>query len=243
MANKMKVAYLLVDYFNIFPSGYNQSSNYKDHLSDIEEFVDKIVLWNESELYNFDELDIRLYGGWSDNEMGEYTQIRQVTGAITRKHFPTKSKGTRVKITHEDSSCSIPGVVFPLTKREIPIFRSVKIRNNCPTSDINCPIHIIKTLKSGKCPNFNKCGTITDDLFYTVNQKLVDTSLVADCLIFASNTFDYAFPVSNDDDIVIAALAGRSFSPKVGMLFYKREKECIYNAILDNYKIYHHNIA
>lgn len=239
----MKSAYLLVDYFNVIPAGHQQSENFKDHLNDIEKFVSSIANWNQRSGYAFSEINLKLYGGWTTNEIADQTPIRQITGAISKRFFPIRSKHTRITIANEDSSITTPGTVFPSMKRIQNGIGWIKRSSSCPVKDINCPIEAIQKMKNGKCTNYEICHANMPDLIHTTVQKMVDTAIVADTIYLIVNTDDHIFPVSNDDDILLASMASRAISDRTGILRYNKQRPSVYDYILDDLLVYSFNLT
>lgn len=187
---------ILVDYDNL-----NHTDKSRDLLYLADKIIHKFSLSETVERH----VQIRLYGGWYENNL--ITRKAQNLRTEILRHFPAK-------ITLSDNtSAAIVNVELALSLYSAPsidLFNTYRRRGNpsgliCedPSSlgcaEVSCPVaNVYSFFKNKKC---DRCNTIkVDDVIFRQEQKLIDTMLTTD-LIDISSLNKRVCLTSSDDDM------------------------------------------
>lgn len=226
----------LVDYFNVATFRRGTTLSYSDHLAAVDILASAVQSVGETLSPKPDEITMRLYGGWHSAISENRTEAREILGAIGRKHFPTR-RPNRMFLEMADSLVALPNETLLHTHRlwrGLSPFRLIdQVQAVCPLDPLTCPLHELDHWRRGRCPRAVRCTRTTDAVASSERQKLVDTALVADAIILAQETDSWVVPVSNDDDIIPAVLAGQLLSKKVLLLRIGKRLASPYDAIIE----------
>jgi hypothetical protein len=183
------------------------------------------------------EVNIRLYGGWYEEQglSRDGTRLTQELGAL----FPLFLIGADGEIRYV--RCEIASTlvnsrsdVFPATLRHrhgIDVF----IRDPHPARCIdsaNCTVPIVMRWSRNGCPTPG-CPVTSFEAFRCIQQKLVDTLICCDLLslaVPAPNTS--VFLISEDDDFVPALLLAAARGAAIWHVRTKRTKVRLYDHLL-----------
>lgn len=193
---------VLVDFENVPPGIKIQGPIY---------LTDRIIVTLKPVLQKVavQSLEFRLYGGWDENST--LTRRAQQLGSDLRIHFPRIVNSNhlqppvpiRLQAELAQSLEVLPAKVLHNTVRRNPVrklFSCIKPTSiGCKT--MNCPIDSLADfLTANKCPVAG-CGFTTDAVIKIVEQKLVDTMIVADLIHLARAGAPTIALVSSDDDM------------------------------------------
>jgi uncharacterized LabA/DUF88 family protein len=201
--NNMKIA-ICVDYDNLERAQKE---------SGILQLITKILMGLPDVTGNIADCEIRVYGGWYENQI--MTPLAQKVTTNLQSEFPAI---IRVN-TADNSVCAIKASAqLALSLLEEPnhhLFGTYRRKNkpsnirvetpeNIGCAHQNCPLpYAKKLLQTGKC-NTIGCSTVSDSLVYRHEQKIVDTMLTCDLLYLGQRGFDQILIVSSDDDFLPA---------------------------------------
>jgi len=193
--------YILVDYDNIQKSVRRNG---------VEFVVEKILrVFDSSALAQKKRINIRFYGGWYDGVdlTRQAQQLVVEIGALQSHIFYTSLFGQQKKLpVHIEMAYSLavaPSKLLPATFRPgRPALEKIKSHHPSKFGCIEdgCPMLLVyQYISSGECPEKN-CKKPMGRLFYTDEQKLVDTMLSVDLLHYAVRQSEDIALVSSDDD-------------------------------------------
>lgn len=154
--------------------------------------------------------DIRLYGGWYEGNV--MTSLSQRISASIQNEFPAviriPSLAGNPSVLTATAELAMSLLEEPAhhlfntyRKKGKPSNVRVSKPENVGCCEADCPLLLArKLLATGNCPNAN-CS-ITGDLVYRHEQKIVDTMLTCDFIHLAQQPYDYLLVISNDDDFL-----------------------------------------
>ena len=166
------------------------------------------------------QLDFRLYGGWYENQI--MSRAAQDLGTVLRGQFPkifnldhtNPPTPIRISATLAQSLEVLPGTVLTNTLRNVPVQKEFRCTrpSTIGCANLPCPIDALAGfLVSSVCPVAG-CRFTPTAVLHKMEQKLVDTMMVADMIFLAHNGEVAVAIVSSDDDmwpgIISALLAG-----------------------------------
>lgn len=226
----------LVDYYNLPFLDRGPRATYTDHLSAVDSLVSILQTASAQLTPRPTEMNIRLYGGWHSAINNSFTEAREILGAISRKHYPTR-RPMRTLLEPADSLIALPTESLPHTHRLwrglTPFRLADQIATVCPLDPTSCPLHDLDHWRKGKCPRSSNCSRTTGAVANSERQKMVDTAIVADALTLARESRGWLVAVSNDDDIIPAVIAGRLLTNHLFLLRVGRRIESPYDPLLD----------
>jgi hypothetical protein len=200
---------VLVDFDNIPIQIRKQGSSYT---------VDRIFTALKPVLsqVNANELDFRLYGGWDENH--GMSRMAQQLSADLRANFPKivnsdhvqPSVPLRLSVSLAQSLEILPRNLLPNTLRSIPVQKEFNCTkpSKIGCANANCPINpLTDFLNTGACP-VRGCLFTPAAVLKKLEQKLVDTMMVADMIYLARADNAAIAVVSSDDDMWPGILSG-----------------------------------
>lgn len=219
-------AHVFVDYHNL-PRGLRDAG-----LSSVARSIDQLVHTHTPAV---EEIYIRLYGGWYDENglSNDGTRLTQELG----RDFPITLSGTarsirRIYCEIASSLVASRSDLFPATLRKshgLDWF----IRGPHPTGcidPVNCTIPTVLKWSRRGCPTPG-CPVTHFEAFTCNQQKLVDTLLCCDLLSVAGPDNEL-FLVSEDDDLIPALVLAGVRSTKVWHVRSKPNKVRLYDSML-----------
>jgi hypothetical protein len=159
----------------------------------------------------------RLYDGWFD-DVGRGTDLYALVRAHIRDAYPTRRKRYRLFVEIADSLLSAKGERLLNTFRDVGGLgpHKISVTDAGPTACFrpgNCAISDLRAWTKGRCP-VQGCTVETVGIASHRQQKLVDTSIIADAVWAASHQMPFAI-VSDDEDVIPGLIAGRALGTKV----------------------------
>lgn len=157
----------------------------------------------------FASLELRLYAGWDQNS--RLTNRAQGLAAALRASFPRILRSshtdppTPIRLSAElaQSLQCLPRKPLINTFRKVPFSKAVNCQRPTRVAcrNAHCPIdQVAEFFNSGQCPAPG-CRTTPAILMTYLEQKLVDTMIVADLLYLAHSGEPAVALVSSDDDM------------------------------------------
>jgi hypothetical protein len=203
---------ILVDYDNVPPQIKRQGPIY---------VIDRVVSAMKAVVtrLNISQLEFRLYGGWYENQT--MSRRAQEISTILRAKFPKvmisertdPATSLRISAVLAQSLEALPGTVLTNTLRSVPVQKEFDCTKPSKIGCRNehCPIDPLSDfLSSGACPT-SGCAFTPMAVLRKMEQKLVDTMMVADMIYLAQREVAVGI-VSSDDDmwpgIISALVAG-----------------------------------
>ncbi len=178
-----------------------------DRSAGVDHVVRKLVALLPLVASSSQRIRVRLYGGWY--EAGNLTRYGQRLFADIRRCSPVRiaqSNGTVVLSDIElvYSSLAHPRTLVGNTYREQPIRHGIRCQSRpwlqC-ANESNCSVSAIESfISNGICPNM-ACSVMPTDLLTRMEQKVVDTMMVADLAHAQDQGYQDICVVSRDDDI------------------------------------------
>jgi hypothetical protein len=208
---------ILVDYDNAFPP----SAGFSD-----EEVTHRFEVWLQQlsgHFPNAEHFQVRLYGGWYDDEDLSRHGSEAARIVTLLPEFPRRLPGGRIlrgNISLAVSPLSSQGGTPLLgTYRKRGSLPRVRLSRqpypeSCAQTDGQCPAAILKSFTrhaKRECP-VTHCSLVASDAFVVHEQKMVDTMLATDVLLTGKMYPQNAAVVviSGDSDFVPPLLAAKS---------------------------------
>ncbi len=201
----MKTIAVIIDFDNYFGLDINLLTSEKLELS-FSEIVDRC----EKEFTSFDNIEIRLYGGWYfENTLSKQAStLQQMLYNVNVFPKVKNKKIIKGSIDIISELHDIPGFIWSHTLKETDGIKRVKINSECDNSvcELNrevCPKFILSKFtktKIKKCSQSN-CNNTNKNVFKGMEQKMVDTLIACDIISLSENEFITGiFVISDDQD-------------------------------------------
>ncbi len=177
------------------------------------------------------EVAVRLYGGWHDADTDAETDLYHMLSRAVRNH-PRLVRGMRLRIRLALAPAYTSGEPFRFTVRTRRKPPSIHFRNpeNC-SSPPDCTFEAAKRWLRKGCPTEN-CRITSEDVFWTREQKTIDTTMVSDMIYLATNeSHSGVVVVSDDDDMVPGLLYASQLTRPVVVL--RRRAQSVYDHLLE----------
>jgi uncharacterized LabA/DUF88 family protein len=222
-------AFFLVDYDNVSFAGRRPSAKEVARVC--------LSLMRADPLYDGDCI-VRLYGGWYGPEgltrRGEEL-VREIDADFPVRIPRSDKRCSHIKVELVSSLLALPGQVFDNTYRKVKGLPRIDLVEeglaNCQHSEDCAAKAVIKWSRAKKCPM--GCPVHVADVFEISRQKLVDSILVCDILTLAADSVTFSvFVVSDDDDLVPAAVLARIRGMRLSLVRTKNRKVRYYEDIL-----------
>jgi hypothetical protein len=180
------------------------------------------IVLNHSEI---DYIDVRLYGGWYQDNMLTRMGSQVMTEHMTMDLFPIVTDDQRTIHGHQKFVESIQGVdyIWYNTYREkqgIP--RLIINRNSrkelCDNNKSHCPVHILEHFarKKTRLCSVEGCETSNGDAFIQMGQKMVDAMMICDIISYSqSEDVESIYILTDDVDLFPALAICRSNKPSL----------------------------
>lgn len=239
----MSDLHILLDLANM--SSFSLLRNPNRHLvgSHLDPLIDRVVA-NVLRLENgthYDAYRIRVYDGWFESTRSE-SPLYGVVRDWCRNTYPARVHRKRVTVEVADSLLARPlakientlrrtaGISKHFVKLSPPPFSGCAAVGSCPA------VGLASWLKrSGGCPQ-SGCSVLTTDVCSYREQKLVDTSLVADAIWLAAQGDDVAI-WSDDEDMIPGLVTASGFRKRVLLISMEESVRPAYYALLENCNI------
>lgn len=201
----MKTIAVIIDYDNYFGTDMSTISSEK-----LEFSFSEIVNLCEAKFLDFDNILIRLYGGWyRETTLTKQASVLQQLLYNVRV-FPKVQGGKAIQGSIEIISelHGIPDHTWGFTHKETDGIRPVRIDFNCvdelcTTNRTNCPKFILNkfTKSKDKVCAVQGCTNIQKNIFKGIEQKMVDTIIACDILSISDDeTIKGLILISDDQD-------------------------------------------
>jgi hypothetical protein len=219
---------ILIDYYNLPPVFRGKELEYKDHIEKIKLIIDKICLHYRNIHQNNTKITLRFYGGWYD-EKAEPTIDRQCLVSVLKDCFPTVIEKNRYVFSFADGPLYSDIVLHGTVRIEqgLPVF-SIKNTDTCNID--TCSLLGLLSWRQGRCPNTTQCKKTDTDFIFTKTQKIVDTLIVSDAIVYQNSTNNSCIIMSHDDDILPSILYGDR--NRATILRPDRKKPSIYDFLI-----------
>lgn len=215
----MGKAIVILDYNNVFCVNHNLTVDQRRFI--MSSVLRDIVLNHPS----VDYIDVRLYGGWYQDNVLTRMGSQVMSEHLTMDLFPIVMDNQRIIHGSQTVVESIHGIdyIWYNTYREkkgIP--RLILNRNShselCENNKNHCPVHILERFarKQTRICSIEGCETSNGDAFIQMGQKMVDAMMVCDIISFSSSEKVESIYVLTDDVDLFPALAiGHSNNPSL----------------------------
>lgn len=210
-------AIVLIDFDNLFKKDL---SEYQD--SEIYVVFKNIVneLISENQLIN--NVNIRLYGGWYREDVlsPKASMLTSLLARINLFPYIQLSPLKRISGTIEIvTSLFAVNHVWKNTLREKKGASRIRVKSNIMTATCDenaeiCPAKILNkfTKSKGKKCSVSGCNLTNQDIFISIEQKMIDTMLSCDFLTFCKEEFvKYILLISDDTDFFPPLALGSSY--------------------------------
>jgi uncharacterized LabA/DUF88 family protein len=195
---------VIIDFDNYFRDNeINDSQKFELALTEI---VEKC----ETNFQNFNEILIRLYGGWYQGTTltKKASILQQLLSQISM--FPKIQNSNKINGTIEmvSSLFEIPNVQWHYTYKEKDGIGRVRLNHDlvdgfCTQNKEQCPKYILYkfTAKKDKQCHIQNCTNTHKDVFKGIEQKMVDTMIACDVVSAVNNeNVNGLFILSDDQD-------------------------------------------
>lgn len=207
----MKTISILVDFDNYFGS-----EMMKINPELLEYSFSELVNLCEDNFIDFENIQIRLYGGWYNETVltKQASTLQQLLSDVNV--FPKVKNGRIIHGSVELISAlhEIPDFIWYYSHKETNGIKRVRINyeaidNFCNENRDSCPKFILYKFteaKNKKCP-VKGCNNLQKDVFKGIEQKMVDTLLVCDVLSFSEDLNINGIVLISDDQDLFPSLA------------------------------------
>lgn len=206
----MGKAIVILDYNNVFCLSHNLTVERR-------QFIMSSVLRDlVQDHLSVDYIDVRLYGGWYQDNVLTRMGSQVMSEHLTMDFFPILTGDKRTIYGRQKVVESIHGVeyIWYNTYREkqgIP--RLIINRNSrnelCDNNKNHCPVHILEHFarKKTRLCSVEGCETSNGDAFIQMGQKMVDAMMVCDIFSFSESEDVESIYILTDDVDLFPALA------------------------------------
>ena len=206
----MGKAIVILDYNNVFCISHNLTVERRQFI--MSSVLRDIVQGHPS----VDYIDVRLYGGWYQDNVLTRMGSQVMSEHLTMDLFPIIAGDQRIIHGRQKVIESIHGIehIWYNTYREkqgIPrliINRNIH-RELCENNKSHCPIHILERFarKQTRLCSVDGCETSNGDAFIQMGQKMVDAMMVCDIISFSKSEEVESIYLLTDDVDLFPALA------------------------------------
>lgn len=238
---------LLVDFDNYFKKEIDDYSENELNYHIIR-LIDLVLVKKP----DVDKISLRLYSGWHEED--HLSKKASLTMQLFSKIniFPivltNKRKLIHGQIEFATELLQIPNFTWFYTFKEKPGIPHLRInRNNssevCEKSKEHCPVYLLSnfTKSKSKYCKVPDCMNRQKDVFFSREQKMVDTLIACDIIsLYEDPEIDSFFLISDDMDHLPALAYGsvkNNSSSKVHICIRNKSLAPIYNSIISNFGI------
>ncbi len=215
----MGKAIVIVDYNNVFCISHNLTFERRRVI--MSSVLRDIVQENLSVNY----IDVRLYGGWYQENVLTRVGSQVMSEHLTMDLFPIVTSDQRRIYGSQKLVESIHGIdyIWYNTYREKQGMLRLLINRNsrkelCENNKSHCPIHILESFvrKQTRQCSVEGCETSNADAFIQMGQKMVDAMMVCDIISFSgSDEVECMYILTDDMDLFPALAICRSNKPSL----------------------------
>lgn len=230
---------VLIDFDNYFPHEIKAEK--------LEFVFQKIIELILERIEIIDKIEIGLYGGWySDNFTQRASNLIQTLAQVNLFPFLRERKVISGEI---NLITNINGVdhIWKNTYREKRGLPKLRIDNSvlnstCDNHNQTCPIKILRNFTKSRqhtC-HHTDCANIQSDVFFAMEQKMVDTMIACDIITYSDSPYVNAVVVATDDVDIFPALTlgGVKASDKpIVLCILNPQNVNNYNQILKQYGV------
>lgn len=203
-----------------------------------KEIIDASINFNS--LTSSSYIEIRLYGGWyQDDRLTNKASI--LLGFLSSFNFFPIIKNNNIirgKIEVVDTLINVPNYQWRNTLKEKSGMSYIKINNEklnetCSQNKTNCPPHILKRIakkKTHMCA-VDGCDSLNNDLFIKTEQKMVDTMIACDLISYSMEDDIFKIIIVSDDVDFFPALAVASHNNT------RFNKNCLFEVLIKNSRL------
>jgi hypothetical protein len=201
------VSVVLIDFDNFFANNDYENNNHK--------FEQKLIglisyILNKNNTIKY--LYLRLYGAWYSNGVLN-NRASTILSIISNVNiFPIIYDGVKIlgRIEISNTMYGIPDKLFNNTLKEKRGLSNIRVNQNlinstCPIQSSDCPAKILQRFAKGKqkqC-HIEGCSNINEEIFVTMEQKMVDTWIACDIIaLIGDENINNIIIISNDFDLV-----------------------------------------
>ena len=206
----MGKAIVILDYNNVFCVNHNLTVERK-------RFIMSSVLIDIVQNHpTVDFIDVRLYGGWYQDNVLTRMGSQVMSEHLTMDLFPIVIGDHRIIHGSQQVVESIHGIeyIWYNTYREKQGIPRLIINRNarnelCDNNKSHCPVHILEHFarKQSRLCSVQGCVTSNSDAFIQMGQKMVDAMMVCDIISFSGSEEVESIYVLTDDVDLFPALA------------------------------------
>ena len=210
----MGKAIVILDYNNVFCINHNITVEQRRFI--MSSLLRDIV----QDHTNVDYIDVRLYGGWYQDNVLTRIGSQVMAEHLTMDLFPIITDDQRTIHGRQKVVESIHGIdyIWYNTYREKPgIPRLIINRSSrnelCDNNRNHCPVHILERFarNQNRICSVDGCETNNGDAFLQMGQKMVDAMMVCDLVSFSrSDDVDSLYVLTDDVDLFPALAMCRS---------------------------------
>ena len=213
----MGKAVVILDYNNVFCINHNLTVERR-------KFIMSSVLRDlVQDHQRVDYIDVRLYGGWYQDNVLTRMGSQVMTEHLTMDLFPIITDDKRTIYGRQKVVESIHGVehVWYNTYREKQGLPRLIINRNsrkelCNNNKSHCPVHILEHFarKQTHLCTVEGCDSNNGEAFIQMGQKMVDAMMVCDIIAFSeSEDVESLYILTDDVDLFPALAVCRSKRP------------------------------
>lgn len=217
----MRKVIVILDYNNVFCVSHNLTVDRRRFI--MSSVIRSIVQDHPS----VDYIDVRLYGGWYQDNVLTRMGSQVMSEHLTMDLFPIVMGDQRKIDGRQTLVESIHGVehIWYNTYREkqgVPrlIIKRYSHKELCDNNKSHCPVHILERFarkQTRSCP-VDGCEMSNGDAFVQMGQKMVDTMMVCDIISFSeSEEVESIYILTDDVDLFPALAISRRNSPLLDM--------------------------
>ena len=210
---------VILDYNNVFCVSHNLTVDRRQFI--MSSFIRDIIQDHPS----VDYIDIRLYGGWYQDNVLTRMGSKVISEHLTMDLFPIVLGNQRIIDGRQTIVESIHGVeyVWYNTYREKQGIPRLIINRDtrselCDVNKNHCPVRILERFARNQtrfCP-VEGCEMSNGDAFVQMGQKMVDAMMICDIISFSeSKEVESMYILTDDVDLFPALAKCRNNSPSL----------------------------
>lgn len=188
---------------------------------------------------SFCDFHFRLYDGWFD-ETGYGTELYHLVRRHIHVAYPTRKKTYRVfvEIAEAPLACPRDRLLHTFREQSGLTRHHIGVVSDLPSAcfdRVHCGIVQLRSWIRGSCP-VHQCEVPTSHAAYFRQQKLVDTTLVAD-LVWGASQGNTIVAVSDDEDLVPGLITARAYGAPVSWACRTERPRAAYASILSSNRV------
>lgn len=205
-----RTAVFIVDFDNFFDL-YEPSFTFESLEYSLTQLITTVVIENKK----IDDVQIRLYGGWYQNDglTRNASRLQQMLSQIQLFPLINSDRIITGQILVTSNLLELPSFIWTNTYKETDGIKSVRIKREllsdvCDGNGLSCPPMMIKkfTKRNSRVCHMDGCSVTYSEVVKGMEQKMVDTLMACDVVSCGDEDLVEEIVVLSDDTDLLPSI-------------------------------------